>query len=325
MTIPGKKVVRFILRPFVYAALPMMAWAISRFTRGNEAYPVFSRHGLYLLRKHYYAPIPEEEDCTEEFWNSVSELVGIDIDEERILSYVERELAAYNKEFRCYPIREEESRGGYYLLNGRFMAVDGNMYYSLIRRIKPKRILEIGCGFSTMLASDAIQKNRDEGAACRLICVEPYPPSQIKDGSLQIAELLEKKVQRVEMEVFARLEADDILFIDSTHVLKSGGDVQYLYCEILPRLQPGVLVHVHDISLPRPYPKVYYEQNYYFWNEQYVLQAFLTYNSRAEVVWPGNYMMLKRPERMLALFPEFESMREVYPSSEPTSFWFRVK
>jgi hypothetical protein len=82
------------------------------------------------------------------------------------------------------------------------------------------------------------------------------------------------------------------------------------------------MVHIHDVSLPKAYPKVYFD-NQTYWNEQDLLQAFLAFNSRFEVIWPGNYMMLRHPERLLEAFPEIERMRERYPSSEPTAFWIR--
>ncbi|MGH9903790.1 MAG: class I SAM-dependent methyltransferase, partial [Pyrinomonadaceae bacterium] len=139
-----------------------------------------------------------------------------------------------------------------------------------------------------------------------------------------LSELIEKRVQDVDLSVFTSLEANDILFIDSTHALRAGGDVQLEFCEIMPRLAPGVLVHVHDISLPRAYPRVYFDQRLY-WNEQYLLQAFLTFNRRFEVIWPGNYMALRYPERIREFFFEYQDMRAAYPSSEPTSFWMRVR
>jgi hypothetical protein len=123
---------------------------------------------------------------------------------------------------------------------------------------------------------------------------------------------------------FEQLESGDILFIDSSHVIRSGNDVHYEFLEILPRLKPGVLVHIHDISLPKPYPEVYFD-NHLYWNEQYLLQAFLTFNDRFEIMWPGNYMMLNYPDKMLSTFPEISRMRQDYPQSEPTAFWMRVK
>jgi hypothetical protein len=136
--------------------------------------------------------------------------------------------------------------------------------------------------------------------------------------------MIVKPIQDVPLSVFEEPEGGDILFIDSSHVIRSGNDVHYEYLKILPRLKPGVLVHVHDISLPKPYPKVYYD-NHLYWNEQYLLQAFLMFNSAYEVVWPGNYMMETYPEKMLERFPEIKVMRTSYPSSEPTAFWMRVR
>ncbi|HEY70206.1 MAG TPA: class I SAM-dependent methyltransferase [Anaerolineae bacterium] len=277
------------------------------------------------MRKHFYTPIPEEDDLTDAFWQSSSDMVGIDIDETRSVVFIEQQIAPYNAEFSQYPIHASGMESGFYLLNGRFMAVDGNVYYGLIRSLKPRRILEVGCGLSTILASDAVRENGEEGEVSELICVEPYRTAILEQGNLEISELIVKKVQQVEVEAFTSLEKGDILFIDTSHVLKSGGDVQFLYCEVMPRLNPGVYVHIHDISLPKPYPRVYFDQSYFFWNEQYVLQAFLTHNSHAEVIWPGNYMMLQRPEWMMEIFPEIRTMREHYPSSEPSSFWFRTK
>jgi len=85
-----------------------------------------------------------------------------------------------------------------------------------------------------------------------------------------------------------------------------------------------VLVHIHDISLPKAYPRVYLENHQLYWNEQYLLQAFLAFNARFRVVWPGNYMMLNYPEEVCAVFPEYHAMREAFPMSEPTSFWMQV-
>lgn len=314
-----------LFRPVIYGILPFMARVIERFVRGNDAYPIFLQRNLYLLRKHYYLPIPDAEDCGPDYWISISDLVGIEIDVEAIKAYVEHELGPIMPEVRGFPLYKEDANAGFHLINGGFMAVDADMYYCLIRRKRPNKIVEVGCGFSTLIASEAVRKNRAEGASVEFLCIEPYPSSILKDGTLAADRLLEVKVQHVDMTEFTTLGENDILFIDTTHVLKAGGDVQFLYCEILPRLTPGVLVHVHDISLPRHYPKVYFEESYYFWNEQYLLQAFLTHNSRAEVVWPGNYLMVHHPQWMLKTFPEIVTMRERYPSSEPSSFWFRTK
>jgi len=280
----------------------------------------------HILKRHFYLPIPEAEDLK---YEKQSDLVGIEMNDEAQFSLIENVLNKYKTEFNQFPIHHESNDGKakkYNLINGGFMAVDGNVYYSLVRHLKPNKIVEIGSGNCTLLIQNAIQKNVDEGhQASKLTTIEPYPPNYLKDGLPFLAELKEVKVQDVPFSFFESLGKNDILFIDSTHALRSGGDVWYEYCEILPRLKSGVYVHIHDISLPKPYPKVYFDNKLY-WNEQYLLQAFLTYNTKFEVVWAGNYLLEKYQEKMLKNFqPEYSLMRESHPFSEPSSLWMRVK
>lgn len=282
------------------------------------------RLGYHIMPPHYYSPIPEEEDFPPGFWEQRTELPGLTIDTEACLSFVEGDLAPFLAEFRDrFPI--EETQGApFWLINSVYMAVDAHVYYGLIRHLRPKQILEIGSGMSTRLAAAAVETNGAEGAPCQLTAVEPYPPEHLaKAAASGEFTLLQKKVQEVPLERFQELGAGDILFIDSSHVLREGNDVQYEFLEILPRLRDGVHVHVHDISLPRRYPRCYFDQKLY-WNEQYLLQAFLAFNERFQVVWPGNLALLEYPERMLALFPEIQTMRAKWPASEATAFWMRV-
>jgi hypothetical protein len=243
------------------------------------------------------------------------------------LKILENVCPHYMEEFRSkFPLNATDNPSQFYLINGGYMAVDAQVYYSIIRHFKPKRIVEIGAGNSTILAGVACLQNQSEtGQTTNLTAIEPYPWDIFLTGNCPgLSQLIKKPVQDVNMDLFTSLGENDILFIDSSHVLKSGGDVQTEYLEILPRLAPGVLVHIHDISLPRAYPSTYYE-NQLYWNEQYLLQAFLAFNSRFEVVWPGNFMMLNYPKKVCAVFPEFNIMRQHYPQSEPTAFWIRVK
>jgi hypothetical protein len=232
----------------------------------------------------------------------------------------------YLPEFRSkFPIDGPLTPPGFYLINGGYMAVDAHVLYCLLRHLKPKRIVEVGNGNSTLLAIAAADANLEEtGTRTKVASIDPYPWPLFKDGYRGLDDLIVKRVQDVPVSYFEQLESGDILFIDSSHVIRSGNDVHYEFLEILPRLKPGVLVHVHDISLPKPYPKVYFD-NHLYWNEQYLLQAFLAFNDRFEIFWPGNYMMLKYPDRMLSTFPEINRMRQDYPQSEPTAFWMRVK
>lgn len=286
----------------------------------------FYRYGFHFLPKHFYLPIPDDTDQLEKFWETQSEMIGVDINEASVIEMMENITTCYLPEFRTkFPMDGPLDPPGFYLINGGYMAVDAHVYYCLIRHFKPRRIIEIGNGNSTLLAIAACDMNsKDSDYQPKLSSIDPYPWPIFEKGYPGLDELITRRVQEVPVAYFEELESGDILFIDSSHVIRSGNDVHYEFLEILPRLKPGVLVHVHDISLPRPYPKVYFDNRLY-WNEQYLLQAFLAYNDRFEVLWPGNYMMIKHPEWMLAVFPEFKRMRQDYPQSEPTAFWMRVK
>lgn len=307
--------VKLFLRP--------IALIMSLTLRGNEAYPIFAHYGFHLLRQHYFLPIPDADDLS---FIKDTELAGVDMNEQGALKLLDDVILKYKAEFNAFPHHDTGDPSQFYLINGNYMAIDGNVYYALIRHYKPRRVVEIGSGYSTLLAAEAIRKNRAEGAdAAELICIEPYPRPMLRRQIPEMTQLIEKRVQAVPLDFFQALQAGDILFIDSTHALKPGGDVWWEYCEILPRLAPGVLVHIHDVSLPKPYPKVYFDYHWY-WTEQYLLQAFLAFNHRFEVIWPGNYLMTKYSERMQEAFaPEYQLMRAAWPSSEPSALWMRVR
>ena len=312
-------------RSLVLPLTKLSAFGIQRHKLDDAAYKVFAESGFHLLKKHFYLPISEEDEVSR-FCESRSELVGVDMNDRSALALLESVFPLYMEEFRrSFPLHPADGAKGFYLINGSFMAVDAQVYYSFIRHFRPQRIVEVGAGNSTLVAAAAAQRNLEDcGRAPDLTAIDPYPTPVLKQGVVGLSRLIEEKIQNVSMGTFTSLEAGDILFIDSSHVLREGGDVQLEYCEILPRLASGVLVHIHDISLPKAYPWVYFEQRLY-WNEQSLLQAFLAFNSRFEVVWPGNYMLLKYSEKVCAVFPEYHAMRAAFPLSEPSSFWIRVK
>lgn len=305
---------------------PRFAAALDRWVPGNQAHDGFARHGFHLLRKHFYVPIPDETDLQDAMLKDASALVGIDMNEGEALAFLRDVYPKYQAEFRrAFPLHLPPGSEQFYLVNGGFMAGDAHVYYTLIRAGRPQRIVEVGGGNSSLLAAAACRRNLEEyGVKPHLTIVEPYPWDMLKKGVPGVDLLLQERIQAVDLGLFTSLQAGDILFIDSSHVLRPGGDVQREYCEILPRLAPGVLVHIHDISLPKPYFQ-YYFQNHLYWNEQYLLQAFLTYNSRYEVLWPGTYMYLRHADEMARAFPEIADMRQQYPLAEPSSFWLRVK
>ena len=319
------RVIRKVLPRFINPLLDPIAWAIATFVPQNKAFETFSKYNVYLLHKHYYLPIPDEVDMA--YAQHDTELIGVDINTDAAFEFLEEVVQPYKEEFNAFPIHAAEEPGQFYLVNGTYMAIDGNVYYGLIRHHKPKKLIEIGSGNSTLLAAAAIRKNVQEGAeATQLISIEPYPREMLRQEIPEITDLVEKRVQDVDMSLFESLSSGDILFIDSTHVLRPGGDVWWEYCEILPRLASGVLVHIHDVTLPKPYPRVYADEYHWYWNEQYALQMFLSFNSRFEVVWPGNYLLVNHPDKMQAAFdPELQHMRNKFPDSEAGALWMRVR
>jgi len=282
--------------------------------------------GFDLVRRHYYSPVPQREDLEQPgFWDEVDQLRGIDMREAAALDFLQDQLPPFLEEFRDrFPVEQSGDDTGFHVVNGVYMAVDAHVYYGMLRSLKPRRLIEVGSGQSTLVAVEANSRNAAEGSAeADILAIEPYPSTVIRElaaaGRLTLREC---RVQDVPIAEFQALQPGDVLFIDSTHVLREGGDVQYEYLEILPSLQPGVHVHIHDISLPRRYPQVYHQQGIY-WNEQYLLQAFLCLNKDFEVTWPGNYMLLRHPDLMQQLFPEIAVMRRRFPLAEPSAFWMQ--
>ena len=136
-----------------------------------------------------------------------------------------------------------------------------------------------------------------------LICIEPFPREFVRKGFPGLRSLIEKKVQDIDLEFFSQLESSDLLFIDSSLAVKIGGDVNYLFLEVLPRLKPGVIVHVHDIFLPFEYRRDWVMDEFRFWTEQYLLQAFLTFNSEFEVLMSNSYLSHYHERELKARFP----------------------
>jgi hypothetical protein len=164
----------------------------------------------------------------------------------------------------------------------------------------------------------AARRNGAEGhVRAEVVACEPYPEEVLLRG-LDGLTLRQTIVQEIPLSEFESLQANDILFIDSSHVLKIGSDVQYEFLEVIPRLRPGVIVHVHDIFLPAEYPRPWVMDQLRFWTEQYLLQAFLAFNDTFEILWAGSYMHLTHPERLERAFRSYRRT-----TRWPGSFWMR--
>lgn len=188
-------------------------------------------------------------------WERDSELVGVDLRVEKQLELVRRFQSRFGTEYEELPRKSFSRPGEFHLENDLFGWLDAVIYYCMLREFKPGRVIEVGSGLSTLLAIGVLERNGADGAEGRITAIDPYPRPDLLPRPAERAELLVEMAQDVPVSRFEVLDANDVLFIDSSHVLKIGSDVHYLYLEVIPRLKPGVLVHAHDIFLPSEYPE----------------------------------------------------------------------
>jgi Methyltransferase domain len=290
----------------------------------QEIFPVWERHGFHVTPVHFYQPIPDTQSLPETLWNRPRELVGIDMNDSVQLGLLRTCFPKFRSEYEQIPIQPTGEDGSFHLNNGLFGGTDALVAYCMLRQFQPRLTIEIGSGFSSLLLGQAAAKNNSSA----LICIEPYPQEFLKQGFPGLHRLIEKKVEDIDLEFFSELHSGDVLFIDSSHTVKIGGDVNYLFLEVLPRLEPGVIVHVHDIFLPFEYRRDWVKEKFLFWTEQYLLQAFLTFNSEFEVLMANSYLAHRYQEDLKAAFPNLEKIKATVPNSVRWgggSFWMRRK
>lgn len=241
---------------------------------------------------HFYSPLVDADAVSQDvarLWPAEPRAFGIDFDDAghvRLLRDTFPSLIADYDYPQTGPGDDQAER--FYEQNGQFGWLDPRILFCVLRTLKPKRIVEVGSGYSTLLMTDV--NRRFLGDACRITCIDPFPrPFIVRDAALRRLDLVRERVQDVPLERFAELGPGDVLFIDSSHVCKTGSDVAFLFLQVLPRLRPGVLIHVHDVFLPEEYPKRWVLDVELSWNEQYVLQALLTQNRGYKVVFGSTY------------------------------------
>lgn len=234
--------------------------------------------GIYTAG-HYYSPVPNKEDVIN-FMTSKkgksSSLTEIDLNEAHQLEVLNEYKKVYS-ELPFPEIKQDDCR--YFYENDWFSYADAIFLYSFLRTIQPKRIIEVGSGFSSAVILDTVEKFYDFSPDITFI--EPYPDRLnmlLTDNDRKNIQILEKKIQDVDENILTSLESGDLLFIDSSHVLKYGSDLYILMFEIIPKLKSGVYIHFHDVFFPFEYPESWLTEGRY-WNENYLLRAFLAYNT----------------------------------------------
>jgi hypothetical protein len=176
--------------------------------------------------------------------------------------------------------------------------------FAFVRLVRPRRVVEVGAGFSTLVTASAVALNARDGDDCEFVAIDPYPRDFLHGPIDGLNRLERRRAEDIAAGEITTLERNDILFIDSTHVAKVGSDVVHLALELLPRLAPGVLVHIHDIYLPWSYPRGFVEERGYYWNEQYVVQALLSGSRDFEIMLSTHWLGREHGTLVRELLPD---------------------
>lgn len=312
-----KRIVKILAKPLLLLGIPL-TWLSSTWLRlvmkvgpGKIDDTIFMQTGILPVPDHYYQPLINPRKHLTKSLRNDRELPGIDMNTTGQLSLLAK--FNYNDELIKFPLEKTQDIAFYYQ-NSSYESGDAEYLYNIIRHFKPKTLIEIGSGYSTLMAKNAIDKNKEDTTyTCRHICIEPYEQHWLEKTGVT---LLRKKVETIEKGLFLELEANDILFIDSSHVIRPQGDVLFEFLELLPMLKPGVIIHVHDIFTPKDYPDEWI-YTHKLWNEQYLLEAFLTCNEQFTIIGALNYLAHRHRAELAAKCPIFAGQT----GREPGSFW----
>lgn len=258
--------------------------------------------GVHFLPTHFYSPVPTVSEIDPAVYEKRYDrgTPGLVLDRDGHCKWLDI-LAKFGPEMVDYAEEGVAGDQRFFWKNPAFGRGDAILYYSMLRHLQPEIVIEIGSGYSTFLALDALEKN----GKGRLTCIEPFPMDHLRDldrdGKLT---LIAERVQDVDPVLYESMSENDVLFIDSSHVCKIGSDVNYEFLELLPLLPPGSFVHVHDIFFPWEMPKSWVEDLNIFWNEQYLLMAFLMYNDTWNVEISNMYVGREMAEEFSARFGE---------------------
>jgi hypothetical protein len=304
------------------------------FSAAVTTFRTLQRVGVNLTPNHFYWPVPDLAELEKSEWPTYPYPSGCSfrLREQNELAGEFSKLYAPECQFDSQTIE-----GSYHYGNGYFESCDAEVAYCMVRRWKPSRIVEIGSGYSSRILATALRANiAKDGIAGELITVDPSPERLPSAGLGDVATAIAAPVQHLDTNLFLSLQPDDVLFIDSSHVVSVGSDVVHEFLQILPKLRPGVLVHMHDIFLPLEYPREAVLKNLWFWSEQYLLQAFLSFNTHFEVLWSASAMQSEYPDVLEQCFPRWKHSYSDIPKAKrrfvptidhdhvwPSSFWIR--
>jgi predicted O-methyltransferase YrrM len=277
------------------------------------------RRGWHFEQLDFYSALNDFEFLEEnrDLWHDRPMPRGIDWDLEGEVAKL-RQIAPFARELADVPEDAPPGPPRFHWRNNFWTGTDAFVHYCLMRDAKPRRVVEIGCGWSSLLLAQALGENEREGSPQVAVDqVEPYPRTELLSALPDHWNLHEAILQRAPMSLFEELEDGDVCFYDGSHIVKPGSDVVWFFAEVIPRLKPGVIVHLHDIFWPAEYPDEWIFERGQTWNEQYMLQAFLMYNSDFKPLLCNPALMHFHQAELEDLFAA------VAPVSGSGSLWMR--
>lgn len=285
---------------------------------------VGERTGLHVLPVHFYSGFPDRHALAQsrDVWARASELPGLEWNLERQLASLRTIVSQSAGESDGFEAYERATHGEF---GHGFGPIEARVLYAVLRAVKPSRVVEVGAGVSTTVMLAAFARN----GMGHVTSIEPRPMAALR--RLPIT-LIQSPVQTVPLQVFASLQAGDVLFIDSTHAVRVGGDVNFVVLEVLPRLAAGVLVHFHDIFLPYDYPPDFFD-SLWSWTETSLIRAYLAGNRSVEVLFCLSALHHGNPVALADIFPDYRprsmvaglySRPQARGSHFPASLWLRI-
>ena len=285
---------------------------------GSKRFPIntnlLKKIGVFPIIDHFYEPFFNHKTLTEDF-SKIRNLPSINFREQEQLDLLKS--FKFQEDFQSFLDSEADLKTlrSFSITNGSYGAGDAEILFNFLRLKKPSKIIEIGSGNSTKVIEAALKLNIKEGSNPKFTCIEPYKP-WLK--STEHIKILRSKLEQTSLDWTKELSDGDFLFIDSSHMIRPQGDVLYEYLEIIPTLNPGVFVHVHDIFSPRDYPETWLKTDVKFWNEQYLLETLLSNSNRYKVIASLNYLAKDYFEELKKVCPHLNAKHE------PAAFYFEV-
>lgn len=274
---------------------------------------ILKKIGIFPLTSNYYEPSFDFDNLKKNL-SEKRNLPGINFNIENQIKNLKQ--LDYKKELENLNLKNNSPNFNFNIDNNFFEAGDAEIYYQMIRYHKPKKIIEIGSGQSSLIAMEAINNNKQiDNFITELTCIEPFENKWLEKNDIRV---IRKKVEEIDTDIFTDLNKGDILFIDSSHVIKPQGDIVKIFLEILPKLKSGVIIHIHDIFSPRDYLENWLKIENRFFNEQYLLEGMLDNSSRYKIMLSLN----------LLKYDFYKELKNVCPylndRSEPSSFYMTI-